>query len=118
MKLHSWLVSLQNNDSAAEEQAFASCDSGVPAIPASETGLKYYWKNRNMKSLDGLPGLGSAYASQARFVHTDPKSIVWHETRPANSSPMPTWINSQTVAAFTLGAVASATLLKVLHQQR
>lgn len=31
-----------------------------------EKGIKYYWKNRNIKSIDGLPGMESAYLSEQR----------------------------------------------------
>ncbi len=115
--LHSWAAQRQNADNEAEEKALASCDSdsASPAcFPASESGLKHYWKDRNAKSLDGLPGLRSAPESRTGFFPIDPKTIR-DKQQPSHS--VPRWINSQTAIAFTLGMATSATLLRVFQQQ-
>jgi hypothetical protein len=46
---------------AASPKIVAPQDRQLP-----EKGIKYYWKNRNNKSIDGLPGMESAYASEQR----------------------------------------------------
>lgn len=88
-------------------------DESTP-VCLPEDGLKHYWKERNAKSLDGLPGLLSAPESRTRFLPVDPKSI--QARQPSRS--LPRWMDSQTVIAFTLGMATSATLLRVFQQQR
>ncbi|EKM77584.1 hypothetical protein AGABI1DRAFT_77080 [Agaricus bisporus var. burnettii JB137-S8] len=100
-KLHSYLANLQNMDCAAEKTNDAP----------SEKGLKSYWKDKNMESLDGLSGLNSAYNSRAGYDYIDLKSF---ETRPNRKKPL--WLNTQVTAAFMFGAVAGATLLRVLQR--
>jgi hypothetical protein len=100
MRLHEWSGNLQNIDCAAEETA------DVPA----ENGLRNYWKSRNAGSLDGLPGLNSAYASQARFDYVDLKSFG------ARSDRKPAWFNTEAAVAFAFGTVVGASLLRVLQR--
>ncbi|KAF9450852.1 hypothetical protein P691DRAFT_809375 [Macrolepiota fuliginosa MF-IS2] len=112
MKLHAWAVQKQNADIAAEEEAWGGREPSQveeDPVPAAEGGLRRYWKDSNSKSLDGIPGLRYAPHSRARFSYIDPKAT--HEDRPSRSAPQ--WINSQTVAAFALGAMVA----KVLQQQ-
>ncbi|KAF9450859.1 hypothetical protein P691DRAFT_809379 [Macrolepiota fuliginosa MF-IS2] len=113
MKLRADLAQKQNTDVMAEEEAWSSQAEEI-AIPIPEKGLRRYWRDNNEKSLDGIPGLRYAPNSRARFLYVDPKTI--YQDRPSRSATR--WISSQTVAAFTLGAVASAALVRVLHQQR
>lgn len=99
---------MQNADNAVEEEAVAT-------LPATEKGLRYYWKSRNQHSLDGLPGLKYAPEAQARLNHVDRKKFQYKEYTASSGTR---WITSQTVAAFTLGVVTSVSVLKVLQQQR
>ncbi|KAF8629502.1 hypothetical protein AX17_005628 [Amanita inopinata Kibby_2008] len=39
--------------------------SSSPDLP--NTGLKWYWQNKNAKSIDGLPGIQTAFLSSRRF---------------------------------------------------
>lgn len=116
MILHNFAVERQNADVAAEGKANASCDSDAASasVSTTEDGLKHYWQVRNGQSLDGLPGLQDAPVSRAAFSYIDPKSIP--RSQPSRSALR--WINSETVTAFTLGAVTSAALFRLLQQQR
>jgi len=119
LKLHAWAVQRQNADIEAEEKVLASGDSDSaspvdPAVPDPENGLRRYWRERNTKSLDGLPGLRSAPQSRTRFLPIDPNTV--QDKQPSRLAA--SWINSQTAIAFTLGLATSATLLRVFQQQR
>lgn len=109
MKLHGWAAKLQETDNAAEE------DTEGKTLAATEGGIKQYWKNTNLYGLDGLPGLKSAAESLARFHPIDPKTFQYKVFTSSSSKP---WMTSQTVAAFTLGAVTSVSVLKLLQMQR
>jgi hypothetical protein len=100
MRLHEWSAGLQNVDCAAE---------GTADAPA-EKGLRSYWKSINAESLDGLPGLDSAHASQARFDYVDLKSFAARRDR------LPAWFSAEAAAAFAFGTVVGASLLRVLQR--
>ena len=59
MKLHSFASAREAKDVEAETSM--SC-------PLPKDGLKMYWKEKNEKSIDGLPGLLSAFDSHTKFV--------------------------------------------------
>jgi hypothetical protein len=42
-------------------------DEATSSSEVPENGLKGYWKFKNTKSLDGLPGIQTAYQSTRRF---------------------------------------------------
>ena len=42
-------------------------DEAPPSSEVLDNGLKGYWKTKNTKSIDGLPGIQTAYRSTRRF---------------------------------------------------
>lgn len=50
----------------ADIQAETTCPEAQEP-PRPYGGLKLYWKNKNARSIDGLPGLAVAHASLTRF---------------------------------------------------
>jgi len=66
MTLSHWTLKRESKD--AEAELALSASSCFPASPPRpEEGLKFYWKEKNQKSLDGLPGLLSAFNSTTTF---------------------------------------------------
>jgi len=76
-----------------------------------ETGLKWYWKNNNTASIDGLPGLQSAFCSTKMF---DEKLVKkdWGNDDERLSTEVKFgrtgWLDARTVVGFVLGVVVSA----------
>jgi len=112
MKLHSMTSSREAKDIHAE--TCASTSGCTPPLP--EGGLKLYWKENNQKSIDGLPGLLSAYGSPTKFVikstekwGQDDESIP-SSGKPLEASPGRTglfsWIDVKLFLCFLLGWVA------------
>ncbi|KDR67992.1 hypothetical protein GALMADRAFT_1355348 [Galerina marginata CBS 339.88] len=84
----------------------------LPPLP--KTGLKWYWKNNNKQSIDGLPGIQTAWASKTVFD----KSIIskdWgkdDERVPADVQVMEKtsidkWVDPKVVLGFILGMLVS-----------
>lgn len=70
MTLHNWTLKRESKD-AEVELALRSASSCFPASPPRpEEGLKFYWKEKNQESIDGLPGLLSAFNSTTTFAIT------------------------------------------------
>ncbi|KAF5353892.1 hypothetical protein D9756_007117 [Leucocoprinus leucothites] len=111
LRLHGWAAQLQNADNEAEEEV------NEQDGPATEKGIKHYWKNRNAKSLDGLPGLKDAPDSKHQFCFIDPKTVQQKEQASKVNAKTQGWIDRRTVAAFALGAVASVSVLKMLGRR-
>ena len=67
MKLHSFASAREAKDVEAET-SMESTSSSIISCPLPKDGLKMYWKEKNEKSIDGLPGLLSAFDSHTKFV--------------------------------------------------
>ncbi|KAF8965391.1 hypothetical protein BDZ97DRAFT_780378 [Flammula alnicola] len=83
MKLHNMAANKEREDikaetcspsnvSSTDTDTSATSSAGGPANaltepPLPEKGLKHYWKANNVKSIDGLPGLQSAFTSTKTF---------------------------------------------------
>lgn len=80
MRLHAFATNKEVKDVEAET---SPCPSG--AFPFAKDGLKMYWKEKNVKSIDGLPGLLSAYASPTVFIKPDDKWVPDDESLPNTS---------------------------------
>ncbi|TFK68091.1 hypothetical protein BDN72DRAFT_64677 [Pluteus cervinus] len=52
----------------------------VQAPPTAEGGLRAFWKDKNLKSLDGLPGLTTAHVSPTRFNSTNAYTSAIYRT--------------------------------------
>jgi hypothetical protein len=62
MKLHAMAARKESEDVKAE-----SCIALGSEPPLPEQGLKWYWKNHNAKSIDGLPAVSTAFNSTTIF---------------------------------------------------
>jgi hypothetical protein len=116
MRLHSMAAGREAKDVEAETSASTSSCT----IPPKD-GLKMYWKEKNEKSIDGLPGLLSAYDSPTKFVITSTEK--WgqdDESIPSPGRPLETslgryiarglfyWTDVKLVLCFLIGWVACA----------
>jgi hypothetical protein len=77
----------------------------------SKDGLKTYWKENNQKSIDGLPGLLSAYDSPTKFVKSDEKWGQDDESIPSSCEVrvvrrLFSWTDVKLVLCFLLGWAA------------
>ncbi|KAJ2921376.1 hypothetical protein H1R20_g15717, partial [Candolleomyces eurysporus] len=68
VRLHNFAINReqQDFDYSCQQSESSVSDSSivvVPKLPPDNQGLKNYWKRRNLKSQDGLPGLLFAYTS-------------------------------------------------------
>jgi len=84
MTLHSVTSKAESKDTEAE-LALSASPASSPPLP--EGGLKFYWKEKNQKSLDGLPGLLSAFNSTRSFaIMADKEIIDSEEIEPVDES--------------------------------
>lgn len=111
MKLHNMSSSEEAKDIEAE-----TCASTSDTPPLPKGGLKIYWKENNQKSMDGLPGLLSAFNSPTKFVTKstekwgqDDESIPSSD-KPLEASPGRSglfyWMDIKLFLCFLLGWVA------------
>jgi hypothetical protein len=62
MRLHGFFARKESEDIKAE-----SCTIMESEPPRSDKGLKAYWESKNIKSIDGLPALLTAFNSTTTF---------------------------------------------------
>lgn len=103
-------------------EAEAELEPTCTAPPRPKNGLKQYWITTNTKSLDGLPGLLSAYNSSKPFMQKD---VVFKKDIEGTESS--TWlsrlalvsglVDPKVIVAFALGVVASAAYSKYVPAQ-
>ncbi|KAF8184808.1 hypothetical protein BJ912DRAFT_974135 [Pholiota molesta] len=62
MRLHGFFARKESEDIKAE-----SCTTMESEPPRSDKGLKAYWESKNIKSIDGLPALLTAFNSTTTF---------------------------------------------------
>ena len=79
--------------------------------PLPNGGLKKYWLERNARSLDGLPGIMSAYESMTPFRKTeaiDFKKDDKPEVHPeAYGGVLDEYIDKKVLVGFAMGILAS-----------
>jgi hypothetical protein len=82
-----------------------------PAHPWPEKGIRALWKNSNLKSLDGLPGLQSALDSAPVFINREGASENLSDGGYSGSRLWGTrWsalLDTRFVAGATVGIAAS-----------
>ncbi|KAK2462819.1 hypothetical protein APHAL10511_005210 [Amanita phalloides] len=88
--------------------------SGCPSEPA-KGGLKEYWQKQNIKSLDGLPGVLSAFQSTRQFVGVETPTNRPNRPRATAESTISSKVErfkptSQTLLVTSLAFVAGVTL--------
>ncbi|KAF9004549.1 hypothetical protein BDQ17DRAFT_1424401 [Cyathus striatus] len=107
MKLHIMAANKELQDISAE-----SCLTAPAEPPRPRTGLKGYWFKHNMRSIDGLPALESAYESIIKFERD-----VWEAKREKDDeTPRGTTVKKErqggngemVIWGFMLGVAASA----------
>ncbi|KAF9479205.1 hypothetical protein BDN70DRAFT_703892 [Pholiota conissans] len=109
MRLHSMAAHKEMEDVKAE-----SCTTMDSEPPRPKTGLKSYWANHNIESIDGLPGLQSAFESMTTFDQEissrdwgkdDERPFTEIETK--QQRPAATLVDRKVVIGFLLGVVVS-----------
>ena len=103
MRLHAFAANKEAKDVEAKS-------SPSPPEALAKDGLKMYWKEKNLKSIDGLPGLLSAYASPTTFViKPSDKWVPDDESLPSTSKSALwglSWVDLKLFLCFVLGWVA------------
>ncbi|KAG6372086.1 hypothetical protein JVT61DRAFT_8799 [Boletus reticuloceps] len=113
-------LALVASDRQPPEQAVpvAGNDDGAgekPELSKPRLSLRTYWLLKNMKSLDGLPGLVTApgailgMAPQKNFDRDTPRPMVHRRTQVASTARDRNWFAS----GFVLGAVTVFALTRL-----
>jgi hypothetical protein len=108
MVLHNMAAKKENEDIQA-----ASCSPGEndSDIAYPERGLKHYWKNHNVESIDGLPALSEAFNSPKVFnVWTPEKKPTSGTTLESSGqkSSIPDFFDTRLLTGVAIGAAATA----------
>jgi len=92
----------------------------LPPLP--DKGLKWYWKNKNIKSIDGLPGLQTAYTSKKTFDSAittkdwgkDDESVSGG-SQMIEKPMLINWVDTKIAVGFILGVFASGLWVNLVN---
>jgi hypothetical protein len=90
--------------------AVDSLDNTTPPLP--EKGLKHYWGTKNIKSIDGLPGLCEAYKSPIPFqagkiVYKKDFIGLKGQTGQKDGPTKTALLDNKTIITFSLGLIVA-----------
>lgn len=114
MKLHGFFARKESEDIKAE-----SCTTMASEPPRSGKGLKAYWESKNIKSIDGLPALLTAFNSTTTF-NQSVASRDWGKDDERLSSegkqrrPITTLADMKLILGFLLGLMVSGLWVNVI----
>ncbi|KAF8184807.1 hypothetical protein BJ912DRAFT_974134, partial [Pholiota molesta] len=98
MKLHGMAARKESEDVKAESSA------------ASGKGLKWYWKNHNAKSIDGLPAVSTAFNSTAILM----KALLRLSSETKQQHANTTLVDLRLIIGFLLGILVSGLWINVI----
>lgn len=91
--------------------------SAITSPEINQNGLKSYWEHHNSKSVDGLPGLLTAFGSKVTPVNNFDKEVQRPKLQYLSSrkGSAQTWSSGVNLAiGFVLGALVATTLFYIL----
>lgn len=91
--------------------------SAITSPEINQNGLKSYWEHHNSRSVDGLPGLLTAFGSKVTPVNNFDKEVQRPKLQYSSSrkGSAQTWSSGVNLAiGFVLGALVATTLFYIL----
>jgi hypothetical protein len=99
--------------SDTKEAADKAAEATSPSIPPRPNkGLKWYWAEKNAKSLDGLPGILSAHLSAKAFRTED---VIYKSDSVGTQKPsvLKTLVDIKLLVGFSMGVLAAAVYVRL-----
>jgi len=115
MRLHNFAIGREQEDFDHSCQAK---QSDQPTTEFAEKGMKAYWKQKNLRSQDGLPGLIVAYTSENLLGDWRRRGVAFRPDNESVSSTGPAGTAflsavGKVLAGFAAGVVVSSFVLRL-----
>jgi len=120
IKAESSIDAYFKSNPTSEPDSQAKDGEALPPLP--DKGLKWYWKNKNIKSIDGLPGLQTAYTSRKTFDSAittkdwgkDDESVSGG-SQMIEKPMFINWVDTKIAVGFILGVFASGLWVNLVN---
>lgn len=105
----------------SEDIKAEACTTCADGPPLPEKGLKWYWKNQNASSIDGLPAFRNAFKSTTMFDEetvqrdwgTDDERLATEvKAKPAKLA----FIDAKLLVGFVMGILVSGLLASLVGE--